>query len=310
MIAVRIAVGKLHPGTLNRLVLSNRQARNFLLMRLILFRTGFIAVTSLVGLSAQTVLIDKEVSRVVDRAVIIKAEEFTPERVERLCREFLNIFGQDRGLRRLIIGTSEDTVRSALFHGSPPAVEDTGGAAKSRVFDNRQSAFDRTVEAIRNGHLPRGPVARVLAVKDAALLTVRDTRGFTEKLLAGTSDPTLVRDGRISYRLLHFVLTLPGPALRPDDYVTSIYFEAKPELSVGSVARLTLRFKDIARGGQLRIAVRPDTFFAESWKYPAVLPFVRNPVVPSNLEYLVRGILECVAVGNRPIACSGDNFHP
>jgi hypothetical protein len=275
----------------------------------ILFCAGFMPATSLAQLSAQTVLSDKQVAMVVDRAVIITPEEFVPERVERLCREFLNTFAQNRGLRRLIIGTSEDTVRSALFHGSPPAVEDTG-KAKPRVFDDRQSAFDRMVEAIRNRNLPRGPVARVLAIGDAAMLTVRDAHGYTEKLLAGTSDPTLVRDGKISYRLLHFVLTPPGPALRPDDYFTSIYFEAKPELSVSSVGRLMLRFKQIARGGQLRVDVRPDTFFAESWDYPAVLPFVRDPVVPSKLQYLVRGNLTCVAVGNPPIACSGDNFQP
>jgi hypothetical protein len=94
------------------------------------------------------------------------------------------------------------------------------------------------------------PGSRVLAVGDAAMLTVCDAHGYTEKLLAGTSDPTLVRDGRISYRLLHYVLTLPGPALRPDDYLTSIYLEAKPELSVSSVGRLALRFKHIAREGQ------------------------------------------------------------
>ena len=275
-------------------------------------RAGFIAPTIVLGLSAQTVLIDKEVAMVVDRAVIIKPEEFTPERVERLCREFLHTFGQDRGLRRLIIGTDEDTVSLALIHGSPPVVviEDSGGPANSRAWDDRQSAFNRTVETIRNRSLPRSPIARVLAVGDAAMLTVRDTRGYREKLLAGTSDPTLVRDGRISYRLLHFVLTPPGPALRRDDYVTLIYFEAKPELSVSSVARLTLRFKNIARGGQLNVAVRPDTFFAEYRQYPAVLPFLRNPIVPSSFQYLVRGTLTCGVVGDRPIACSGSNFHP
>jgi hypothetical protein len=273
----------------------------------ILSCTGFVAIISLAKLSAQTVLIDKEVPKVVDRAVIIKPEAFTPERVERICQEFLNAFGQDRGMRRLIIGTNEDTVRLALFHGSPPG---DPGTSKNRVFDDRQSAFDSTVEAIRNLNLPKRPIARVIAVGDAAILTVLDAHGYTEKLLAGTSDPTLVRDGTISYRLLHFVLTPPGPALRPDDYATSIYFEATTELSVASAVRLTLRFRRIARGGQLSVAIRPDTFFPESWEYPAVLPFVRNPAIPSSFQYLVRGNLTCSSVGNRPIRCSGHNFQP
>jgi hypothetical protein len=294
-------VSRLHgSGTINR-------QGTFLAMRgLILSCTGFVAIISLARLSAQTVLIDKEVPLVVDRAVIIKPEEFTPERVQRICHEFLNAFGQDRGMRRLIIGTNEDTVRSALFHGSPLG---DPGKVKTRAFDDRQSAFDSTVEAIRNLNLPKRPVARVLAVGDAAILTVLDIHGYTEKLLVGTSDPTLVQDGRISYRLLHFVLTPPGPALRPDDHATSIYFEAT-DLSVASVVRLTRRFKRIVRGGQLSVAIRPDTFFPETWEYPAMLPFVRNATIPSDFQYLVRGNLTCAAVGNRRIGCSGINFRP
>ena len=69
---------------------------------------------------------------VVDRAVIIKPEEFTPERVERICHDLLNAFGQVRGMRRLIIGTP-GSIRALTFSNRPYGLASEATGTCSRL---------------------------------------------------------------------------------------------------------------------------------------------------------------------------------
>lgn len=100
------------------------------------------------------------------------------------------------------------------------------------------------------------------------------------------------------------------PALKSGDYATTIFLKATSALSVGSVARLTQRLSAIVRGGQLSLEVRLDDFFADSWDYPAILPFVQPLTVPDRFQFLFRGRLSCGQVREREIGCTGFSFHP
>ena len=95
-----------------------------------------------------------------------------------------------------------------------------------------------------------------------------------------------------------------------EDYATSIYLKANPALSASSIARVTRRLAAVVRGGQMSVAVRTDEFFADSWEYPAINPFVQQTTLPTKLQFLVRGMLSCGIVTGREIGCSGTNFRP
>jgi len=257
-----------------------------------------------------TRVVDVEVRAVVDRAIIIKPEEFNDAEVERVCRAFLAEFGPERGLRRLIVGTSEQVVRLALFKAwPPPPIADPGRTHPSTPGDTLDD-FSRAVDEVRRLGLPRGPVARVIAIGPAALFTVRDANGYRERVLTGGSDPTLMNDGSRSYRLLHFVVTVPGPALGRDYYATELFYQANPEVCAASVGRLTHRAKGIVLGGQIAVDVRGDAFFPEVWSYPTILPFQHEASPPQELAYRVGGRLKCGQAGDGEVACAGQNFRP
>lgn len=247
-----------------------------------------------------------ECSRVVDQASIIRPEEFRSDELVQLCQDFLKRYGRDRGLRRLLIATRQETVNSASFHGTQRITERTPTEPPS----DSENAYNRTVAMIKYENLPHLPIARLIAIADAALLTVRDGPSYTERTLQGTSDPTLMRDGNTSYRLLHFWVTVPRTAADKDSYATSIFLKANPEVSASSVARMTRRLADVVGGGQISVVVRTDDFFPATWEYPAINPFVERLAVPTQLQFLVRGVLSCGFGTGREIGCSGTNFRP
>jgi hypothetical protein len=255
-------------------------------------------------------VVDATAMAVVDQAIIVGAEEFTDKAVERRGRAFLREFGPHRGLRRLTIGTSEQAIRLALFKPWPRPPVHAEALGSNTPTSDYAPDFYHAVQEIKTLKLPREPIARVLAVGTAAVLTIRNNGRFTERLLTGSSDPTATLQNGVSYRLLHFALTLPGPVLEPDDYVTELFFEAKPVLSVASAAALTRRWKSMAHGGQVGVDVRRDAFFPATWEFPAVLPFLNVTGVPSLFQYLTGGSLHCDQVSDRPVGCSGESFRP
>lgn len=246
-----------------------------------------------------------ECTRTVDQSLIIRRESFQSDQLVQLCRDFLKRYGRDRGLRRLLIATRQETVNSAMFHGTRRITEHDPGQPAS----DWAAGYDRTVAMIKYENLPHSPIARLIAIGDAALLTIRDGPRYSERIIQGTSDPTLMRDGTTSYRLLHFMVTVPRTGER-NSYATSLFFKATPGLSAGSVARLTRRVADLVRGAQISVAVRTDDFFPDTWGYPAINPFVEPLTVPTQLQFLARGVLSCGVGTGREIGCSGTNFRP
>jgi hypothetical protein len=118
----------------------------------------------------------------------------------------------------------------------------------------------------------------------------------------------VTREGQLKYRLWHFRLTPAGPALKAEHYLTQLFFEAKPPLSVTGVERLTSTWRAVVRGGQISVQVRRDASFADVWEFPAILPFVLQPNIPYGFQYMTSGKLNCSQVMEEPVSCAGNNF--
>lgn len=83
-----------------------------------------------------------------DQRVVLKPEEFGPENIEHLCREFLMQQGPDRGLRRLLPAMDQSTIEYALSHGAPHITERQLEHAASDL-DGRDAAYDQAVAMIK-----------------------------------------------------------------------------------------------------------------------------------------------------------------
>ena len=117
-----------------------------------------------------------ECSRVVDRGSVIRSEDFSADQITQLCRDFLKRYGPDRGLRRLLIATRQETLNSAMFHGTQRITVSAPGQPPS----DWETSYSRTIAMIKYENLPQSPIARLIAVGDSALLTVRDGQRYTE----------------------------------------------------------------------------------------------------------------------------------
>ena len=242
--------------------------------------------------SAQVVFFENRSPSVVDRTVVVPPERFSPDSIEELARQFLRDTARV-ALARLTMGTSEKSIMATMVHGSPTI-----------------NTYDNTMATIRGLGLPEVPIARLIVVEGAALLSYRDKNGYSERLLAGAADPTHLRVQTTDFQLLHFRLTEPGPALRPDYYSLIVFLKASPKISIAACFALTERLRNLTRVAQLGVMVRPDEWFVGTFHFPAVFPFMKNLEPPWLLQYKSRPSADCGYAHRQEATCSGSGFLP
>jgi hypothetical protein len=239
------------------------------------------------------VCFDLQSPTVADRGVVLPARDFNLGSVEQISREFFSEMAPRMKLARLTIGTSEDTINRTWLHGTP--------------YDN---SYESTKEEVRRLHLPALPVARLIIVDKSGLLSFRDTKGLTERLIAGTKDPTRLRALGTTFQLLHLQLTKPGPALKPPCYSLVVYLKASPTVSITACLAVLEQIRKLTVACHLDIVVRPDTWFLEDFYFPALFPFQRDLAMPNKAQFTLAPRVSCGFTERTGVHCAGRSFRP
>ncbi len=240
----------------------------------------------------QSIERDRSGGAVRDRAVIVRADQFGPAVIEKLSRRFLT---EARGtaLARLTMATNSDALSRALVH--------TG----------MNPTYASTVEDIRTYKLPQTPVARLLVFGGTALLSYRDEKGYSERVIAGSSVSGIrLSEQGTEFQILHFFLREPGPALSSDSYSITIYLRSSPAVSIAAVVAATKHLVDLTKLPQVDVEVRQDAWFMESFEFPSLLPFQEKLELPSNLQFTTAPYVSCGFTTKYGLQCSGHSFRP
>jgi hypothetical protein len=252
----------------------------------------FAIVNAGVGTCSEGVWFNRSSPAVLDRAVIVSGDRFVRPRIEQLSRQFLDGAATGKKLARLTMGMSDGAISRALFHGT---------------FEN---TYESTMHEIQAYSLPDTPIARLIVLDGKALLTYRNKDSYEELLMTTNNDPTHIHEAGVDFQILHFVLTEPGPALRPSDYALKCYLKASPVVSLAASVAVTRMLRDFTRIPQLIAIIRSDAWFAEPFDFPALFPFQKSLVLPTKAQYVLSPFISCSATENHGIRCSGHNFEP
>jgi hypothetical protein len=242
--------------------------------------------------SGVTIFFDKKAETIEDKVVILNPPEFDAKSISRISQEFLGSASGKR-LARLTIGTSQEAVMRTLFK-----------------MTNHPS-YASTIDNIAQYHLPDTPIARVLVLQNRTSFAARPN--MPGNALSRLPQNVTFAAWNVSFQLLHFTLTEPGPALRSSDYSLRVYLRASPRVSIAAcIAATRVLAKMTGTYHQLLVEIRPDAWFMENIDFPAVYPFQNSLIPPNELEFGVRGNVMC-GFGPSPntdVQCSGTNFYP
>ena len=237
--------------------------------------------------------VEKKAAGIVDRGVVVPRSSFNLDQVRRMATDFLQNEAKGASIARLMIGPNALAVDQNYGHGAP-----------------HNNTYQSTVEGIKHNGFPSGPVARVLSVGGRAKISYWEGGQLTEDVLSGTSDPTVLHEGRYAYEILHFILNYPlHQTILDRNVFVTIYLKASPTVSAASCARLYAIIRKLTTAGDLLIHIRTDPWFMEEMHYPAVLVFTKPLVVPNSVHYLIGSSITCGTMDNH-INCSGLNFSP
>lgn len=244
--------------------------------------------------SAQQVYFTKDSGSVLIQTQIVSRSHFSLEKIEGIARAFLAGPAATKRIAVLILGTSPDSLTRALSHGSNSGDNDDA----------------RTRQEIRELDLPDVPVARMIAMRGAALLQYRDSAMYVERLIAGTKDPSVFVLGDSRYQLLHFVLTEPGPAIPKDEFILTVFAKAHASITAATARILTTELAKVADVHHVSVRMRISSYFPEEFEYPAILPFQSDLSIPNAIQSMVESRLTCSAKRTLDVRCSGVNFAP
>lgn len=239
-----------------------------------------------------TIFFDKKAETIEDKAIILSSREFDGKAISRISENFLKSSSGKR-LARLTIGTSQEAVIRSLFKMSG------------------HPSYASTVDEIAEYHLPNTPIARILVLKTRVSFATRPN-------MPGSVMPRLPQNitfvaGNVSFELLHFTLSEPGPALSSSAYSLRVYLRASPRVSIAAcIAATRVLAETTGIYQRLSVEIRPDRWFMDAFDFPALYPFQNSLLPPSELEFSIRAHVTC-GFGrgqNADVECSGTNFYP
>jgi hypothetical protein len=239
------------------------------------------------------VLFEKASPRVVDRAVVVAASEFTDRRLETMASEFFLEQRENRVLARLTIGTTRDSVLASI--------------TQTRL----ETTYADESATIRANGLPRGPVARILVWDGIGVVSIRNGDYLRSYMLGNGKAKLVLHEGKSSYEMLHFQLSAnAAPVVALDRFFLTLFLRAEPRLSASNCIALVRRLRKMTEVGTLSVAVRRDIWFFRDTGYPYVLPFARDMALPSEIHLDLAPELECTDGWRRGVTCSGKGFVP
>ena len=252
-----------------------------------LIRASVLSLSAAISIASGQIVRDQRGPGIVDRGIAVP--KFSREEVKRMAQDFLQDEAKGASIARLLIAPDQASLVSNYGHGTP------------------HNTYQSTVAEIEHAGMPKGPMARVLAIGGRAKLSYLEKGILTEEMLSGSSDPTILRDGNHSYELLHFVLTQSH--LRGEPYFLTLYLKASPNLSITSLSRIYTSLHQLTKIDDLTIDARRDPWFLETQLYPAVPVFTRPLEIPNAIHYMIGADVSC-GLMDRKFNCSGRNFRP
>ena len=271
------------------------------LLRDNIFRTLALATISLSFGDAwcidQTVLYNNACQGNVDRGLLIARDQFSAATVEVLAGEFLrNRGGVKAG--SLLIGVDEQQIYQghqgvARIEESPAQDEHTRVASE---FEQRKKLGR-----------PSGPLARVTAIRGAALLSILNNGVLSEHLLAGETDPTSYDEAGIRYKLIH--LNLVTGAAASGYCQLTVYLQTRSAVSAAGFMSLMRRLQGLTGVSSIVGLLRPDPWSIGDPGFPIIPPFVGDLTFPNPLPWSQSPTLTCAFKGHN-VTCSGTGFGP
>lgn len=254
-------------------------------MRLCIIRA--LMVTAAVTASAQ-IIVDIRSPDFVDRGQI---EDFRS--YDSLKQKAIAFLRQTDpvAIRRLIMAPDRTLLSFNYTHGNPHG-----------------SSYQDTNRQIERNGLPKGPMARLLAVGNSGKFSYFENGQLREELIGGNEDPTVFKDGIYRYELLHFRLSI-SKANPKDKYPVLLFFKTSPNVSFSSVMRLYARMRRLLTVGELTINVRTEPWFMEDTFFPTAMLFTKPLEFPNSVHYMITPSLSCGSE-KTGISCTGQNFLP
>jgi hypothetical protein len=244
------------------------------------------------------VVFNTECSDAVDRGLLVDEQDFTEARVETLAREFLRDHGADKVIS-FLVGVDQHQILSS--HHGEAHITDSSAA-------DQYSDVAKELEKRKKLTMPAGPLARLIAIRGTALLSIKKNGVITERVIGGESDPTNFEESGIQYKLLHLNLSAGGEAIRGYCEL-KVFLQTRSRFSVSGLVALTRRLQALTGVADVVSIVRPDSWFIGDAAFPYIPPFSADLKLPDPLQWVLSPGLSCRFKGGRPV-CSGQNFEP
>jgi hypothetical protein len=215
--------------------------------------------------AAQTVVFNIECANAVDRGVRVERQDFTDAQVETLAHDFLREHGADK-LISLLVGVDQQQILSS-HHGVIRIIDSSE--------EDPHAGVAKEIESRRKSGPPTGPLARLIAIRGAGLLSITKNGVITERLIGGESDPTSLEQSGVKYKLLHLNLSAASEAVR-GHCVLSVFLQTGSRLSVSGLVALTRRFQVLTGVQDVETNLRRDSWFLGDQKFPIMPAFSRD----------------------------------
>jgi hypothetical protein len=248
-------------------------------------------------MAAQTVVFNAECVDAVDRGILVESQDFTEAEVATLARDFLQEHGADK-LVSLIVGADQQQILSS--HQGVIRITDSSE-------EDPSSSVAKEIENRKKLSMPTGPLARLIAIRGAALLTIKKDGVITERVIGGQADPTNLRESGVQYKLLHLNLSAGGEAIHNCEL--SVFLQTRSRFSVSGLVALTRRLQTLTGVADVVTTVRRDSWFIGDPGFPCIPPFSGDLKFPDPLQWMLSPALSCRFDRGRPV-CSGQSFEP
>jgi hypothetical protein len=232
------------------------------------FAQGFIC------LAAQTVIFNTECASAVDRGLLVEKQDFTDAKVEAMARDFLRERAKSKVIS-LLVGVDQQLIFSS-HHGVIRIIQSSEEGSYAGVA--------KEIESRRKLGMPIGPLARLIAIRGAGLLSIRTNGVITERLIGRESDPTNFEEAGVQYKLLHLNLSAGSEAVR-GHCMLSVFLQTGSRLSVSGLVVLTRRLQLLTGVPDVVTNLRGDSWFFGAQNFPVIPAFSRDLTFPDALRW-------------------------
>jgi len=243
-------------------------------------------------LSAQNYEVYRQGAGIIQAKMILPKEKFDFSSIELISRKFIGDFSSKVQLYTLKMGTDWEDLD--LYLG--------------RLYSGSRTNEEYEEWILGHGW-PKTPVARVIGIKQQAILSYRDSTEMKEKILLGSNDPTLFRIANVDYRLLHFHFVDSGELFSSSyRYHLSFYFRGPSDKSHDNYLNLTKQMARLTGTKNVQILIHGNSWINND-EFPLFYPFVRELTFPCASDCSIGADVFCGESFNKPAHCKRGSMY-